>query len=734
MNSLLGDIAAVILFGVGFYIFKRKLTKSQTQNIKLSKPSIIETKIEDILTKFDGSTALSKLIGLIKHDTYITKETFNPFIILDQLHNHNTTPDISLINTIFDKLITTNDKENFERLKNLILCSNENEIFPSPNIVTFNILLKGLNDKFLDNKDQKDIIEKQIENILNELVKYNCTPNEITINTIIDVLITNDMVDKAWNYYDLMKEKYHLPPDTYTYTTLLKTIKNEDSQEKYIEKAFEIVKQIKISELNGIADEILYNSIIDKCVRYNKVKEAEAVFEDMKQNKNVIPGIIVYSLMIKLYGNNYNIEKVLSLYYEIKLQQTPNNILYGCVVNACIKCGALEQCLMIYDEIENNESIEMNIILYTTLIKGYSRKKNFKKCKEVYEKMEQDKNITPTISGHNAILDACVECNEFDEMCTIYQAIKQKAIDNENNPQPDIITYSTIIKGYSRMKKIDIVLDIYNFLKSKSNLILDEVVYNTILDGLGKANMYDKALEIYQDMINNQMKISNTTCSIMIKIYSKLGNVDKAEAIFDEMNTPSLITLTSMIQLMTKTKQIQKAIDIFENSVKSKIPIDQVIYNVIINGCIFNGRLEEACKYLLMSFNDDIRLCSDVYKNVLVNLCTSRTMEINKKISISTTICDELKKRKVKIDYDVYARVMKIVYRNVKKNLDYIIDKEVEYYKNIVKGDSLKYEKKFNTSYKKENEKKPTRQNRIYNYTNNKPANLSIDDDNWRRK
>ena len=53
-----------------------------------------------------------------------------------------------------------NDRENFERLKNLILCSNENEIFPSPNIVTFNILLKGLNEHFLDNKEQKDIIEK----------------------------------------------------------------------------------------------------------------------------------------------------------------------------------------------------------------------------------------------------------------------------------------------------------------------------------------------------------------------------------------------------------------------------------------------------------------------------------------------------------------------------------------------------------------------------------------------
>lgn len=77
---------------------------------------------------------------------------------------------------------------------------------------------------------------------------------------------------------------------------------------------------------------------------------------------------------------------------------------------------------------------------------------------------------------------------------------------------------------------------------------------------------------------------------------------------------------------------------------------------------------------------------------------------------------------------------MKIVYRNVKKNIDYIIDKEVEDYKNSIKGDYLEYEKKYKTSYKKDNEQKPTRQNRKCNYNNNKPANLSIDDDNWRRK
>lgn len=43
---------------------------------------------------------------------------------------------------------------------------------------------------------------------------------------------------------------------------------------------------------------------------------------------------------------------------------------------------------------------------------------------------------------------------------------------------------------------------------------------------------------------------------------------------------------------------------------------DQILFNVIVNGCIFNGRLEEACKFLFESFNANIRLCEDVYKNI----------------------------------------------------------------------------------------------------------------------
>jgi len=38
-------------------------------------------------------------------------------------------------------------------------------------------------------------------------------------------------------------------------------------------------------------------------------------------------------------------------------------------------------------------------------------------------------------------------------MSQIYEDIKSNAVKNENAPQPDLITFSTVIKGYSRMKK-----------------------------------------------------------------------------------------------------------------------------------------------------------------------------------------------------------------------------------------------------------------------------------------
>jgi len=113
-----------------------------------------------------------------------------------------------------------------------------------------------------------------------------------------------------------------------------------------------------------------------------------------------------------------------------------------------------EFLFIMYDEIKNSE-IPMNIILYSTLIKGYTRVKNFNKAFEIYERMIKDSFVQVNTIAYNAILDCCVECGDMAMLDKIYNDFKCKAENSETYPQPDLITYSTVIKGHGKQKNID---------------------------------------------------------------------------------------------------------------------------------------------------------------------------------------------------------------------------------------------------------------------------------------
>ena len=734
MSGVITDLGAALVFGIGFYFFKSHFKKKGKDEKEIKdKMKPLKEKLEDTINKWENSVSLQKINTLIKQE--VTDKTFDPFAVLDQLQNSSMTPDITIINTLLDTSCRLKDFKNFNRLCELI-CSQEGitHNLPAPNVVTYNVILKGFNmeqyKRDINDKSDKEIIEQtivKVEKTVRHMIDFGLKPNDITLNTIIDIMVDAGNFDLAWKYYDEMEKIYGIEPDIYTYSTLLKSIKNHEPDHKNIERAFNILKIVKLSKAKGIKpDEILYNCILDTCVKYNRIKQAESVFADMKEAK-IVPSKITYAIMIKAYGTDHNFEKALGIFNEMKLTGiTPNEIIYGCLLNAAVKSSKIEKALDIYDEIKNSE-VPMNIILYSTLIKGYTKIKNFSKAFEIYKRMEADSTVEINTIAYNAILDSCVECGDMKMLNKIYNIFKDRAENDESCPQPDLITFSTVIKGYCKQKNIEKVIDIYNYLKGRNDFILDEVMYNTILDGMLKAEKYDEALKVYDHMRTNGVKKSNATYSILIKIYSKQNSVTQAVEVYNEMLEaeikPSLITYTSILQILIKSKRIQNAIEIFDEILFNELSPDQVMYNVIINGCIFNGRLSEACRFLMKSFVANLKLCSDVYKNILNNLLTNKIMNFDQKIEITMKICKELKNRGLKIEYELYYRVMKMIYKSNGRKADSFAQKETDDYKSTIESqrDIPKndyYNKKKN--YFDKNNSHDTQKN--YNNNNNTQA------------
>ena len=104
----------------------------------------------------------------------------------------------------------------------------------------------------------------------------------------------------------------------------------------------------------------------------------------------IAPSRITYAIMIRGFGNDYSLEKSFGIFEEMKLNNvSPNEIIFGCLLNACVKCNKIQRACEVYEEIKSGSTdIQMNVVLYSTLIKGYTKEKNFEKAFEIYNKIK----------------------------------------------------------------------------------------------------------------------------------------------------------------------------------------------------------------------------------------------------------------------------------------------------------------------------------------------------------
>lgn len=125
----------------------------------------------------------------------------------------------------------------------------------------------------------------------------------MTFNSLIDVCVRCGEMNHAWSLFAEMQEAT-IQPDNFTYSTLIKGIKNfggTDARGHFeLEKAFRLLDQIK-QRGTLKPDEILYNCLIDACVRFHDINRAVAVFNEM-QMARIEPSSVTFGILIKAYG------------------------------------------------------------------------------------------------------------------------------------------------------------------------------------------------------------------------------------------------------------------------------------------------------------------------------------------------------------------------------------------------------------------------------------------------
>ncbi|KAH7523860.1 hypothetical protein FEM48_Zijuj06G0056800 [Ziziphus jujuba var. spinosa] len=125
--------------------------------------------------------------------------------------------------------------------------------------------------------------------------------------------------------------------------------------------------------------------------------------------------------------------------------------------------------------------------------------------------------------------------------------------------------------------------------------------YNAILGVLVRTNRIHFAESLYNQIVNEGVvKPDVSTYTTMIRGYCKMGMIENAKKVFDEMGCePNLITYNTMIFGYCKKGDMESARRILGYMMDSKdcLP-DTVTYTTLIDGYCKKGELDDAAKFM----------------------------------------------------------------------------------------------------------------------------------------
>eukprot|EP00397_Hematodinium_sp_SG-2012_P009221 GEMP01009297.1.p1 GENE.GEMP01009297.1~~GEMP01009297.1.p1 ORF type:complete len:621 (+),score=124.37 GEMP01009297.1:1035-2897(+) len=251
--------------------------------------------------------------------------------------------------------------------------------FPVPDVVSFNTVLKGVQKdhtnphsldralKLLDVMDAHDIMCDDITYgtvldiciltnamdkaawVLDSLHKRGLQMNAVLYTTIIKGYIHSDRLDMAMETFDQMMKLPHALPDIVTFSLITRACVDN----KKVEEALKLLNRLE--EVNLVPDDMMVNNILEGCVIEGNTDAGIRLFEKYVVRGGAVPSAYTCTSMLKLYG----------------------------------KAGMCNEAFIFVESMKERFDIEPGGVMFTCLMSGAIRNRNYKSAWSVYELMVQ---------------------------------------------------------------------------------------------------------------------------------------------------------------------------------------------------------------------------------------------------------------------------------------------------------------------------------------------------------
>ncbi|CAJ1955326.1 unnamed protein product [Sphenostylis stenocarpa] len=275
------------------------------------------------------------------------------------------------------------------------------------------------------------MVQKAVE-VLDEMPKYGCEPDEYVFGCLLDALCKNGSVKEAASLFEDMR--YRWKPSVKHFTSLLYGWCKEGK----LMEAKHVLVQMKDAGIEP--DIVVYNNLLGGYAQAGKMGDAYDLLKEMRR-KGCEPNAASYTVLIQSLCKHERLEEATRVFVEMQRSGCQADVVtYSTLINGFCKWGKIKRGYELLDEmIQQGHS--PNQVIYQHIMLAHEKKEELEECKELVNEMQKI-GCAPDLSIYNTVIRLVCKLGEVKEGVRLWNEMES------SGPSPGIDTFVTMINGF----------------------------------------------------------------------------------------------------------------------------------------------------------------------------------------------------------------------------------------------------------------------------------------------
>ncbi|XP_010249164.1 PREDICTED: putative pentatricopeptide repeat-containing protein At5g13230, mitochondrial isoform X2 [Nelumbo nucifera] len=259
---------------------------------------------------------------------------------------------------------------------------------------------------------------------------------------------------------------------------------------------------------------------------------------------------------------------------------------WNILLNMYVKSDLLLEARRLFDELR-----ERNTVSFVTLIHGYAQSHQFTEAMELFRRLHREGNeLNPFV--FTTILKLLVSMELAELGWQVHASILKLGHDS------NAFVATALIDAYSVCGLVHGAREVFDNIVEK-----DMISWSGMIACYAENDYFEEALEVFHQMRKVGLKPNNFTfasslkacaglASLDLELYTKCGDVDDAQMVFEEMPHKDVILWSFMIARYSQSNRSEEAMKLFCQMKQAFVVPNQYTFASVLQACATMEDLE----------------------------------------------------------------------------------------------------------------------------------------------